>query len=113
MSLDTYTFLQHTADAEKTIVYTRGEDEDGDEILIPCPALLIAQTEHQKLYITIESQRRYLTHTLIPGELEPETDFLRDYEEVEALLEDAGLDGIHDGEQGILYHNLLFLLMNP
>ncbi|NVO32785.1 hypothetical protein [Hymenobacter lapidiphilus] len=113
MSLDTYTFLQHTTEAEKTTVYTRGEDEDGDEVLIPCSALLIAQTEHQKLYITLEPRRRYLTHTLIPGEPEPEIDFLRDYEEVEALLEDAGLDGIHDGEQGILYHNLLFLLMNP
>ncbi|AII53220.1 hypothetical protein [Hymenobacter sp. APR13] len=49
----------------------------------------------------------------MPGEDEPEIEFLTDYEEVEALLEDAGLDGMHDGEQGILYHNLLFLLMNP
>ena len=59
------------------------------------------------------ARRRYLVHTEVPGEEEPEIDFLTDYEEVEALLEDAGLDGIYDGEQGILYHNLLYLLMNP
>ena len=48
----------------------------------------------------------------MPGEVDVEIDFLQDYEAVEALLEDAGLDGIYDGDQGILYHNLLFLLMN-
>ncbi len=31
----------------------------------------------------------------------------------EALLEDAGLYGAYDEELGIVYHNLLFLLMNP
>lgn len=109
MSLDLPSFLLHTAPAEKTTVYTRNPDGSLREHL----ALLIAQTKHQKLFITVEAKRRYVTHTLHPDSDELEIDFLQDYEQVEALLEDAGLDGIHDGEQGILYHNLLFLLMNP
>ena len=113
MSLDTLTFLQHTTEAEKTTVYIHGEDSDGEDVLHACEALLIARTEYQKLFITVEPRRRYLTHTQVPGEVDVEIDFLQDYEEVEALLEDAGLDGIFDGDQGILYHNLLFLLMNP
>lgn len=109
MSIDTNSFLQHTAEAEKTTVYLHSDDDT----VSSCSALLIAQTRYQKLFITLEPKRRYLTHTQVPGEQEVEIDFLQDYEEVEALMEDAGLDGIHDGEQGILYHNLLFLLMNP
>jgi hypothetical protein len=84
--------------------------------LVEIAALLIAQTQWQKLFITLEKPRRYLTHTVPPDsddEDEVEIDFVQDYVEVEALLEDAGLDGLHDGERGVLYHNLLFLLMNP
>ena len=110
MSLDTASFLLHTPDSEKTTIHIRTADGLSTT---PCDALLIAQTKRQKLYITLEKKRRYLAYTQVPNSEEEEIDFLRDYEEVEALLEDAGLDGIYDGEQGILYHNLLFLLMNP
>ena len=109
MPVDSATFLLHAPAAEKTIVESptaTGREQHA--------ALLIAQTRQQKLFVTLEARRRYLTHTLVadsPGEVE--LDFVQDYAEVEALLEDAGLDGIHDGEQGIVYHNLLFLLMNP
>lgn len=114
MSLDTASYLLHTPENEKTVVYLHTEEEDEDEdSLRACPALLIAQTRDQKLFITLEPRRRYLAHTQGPDGDEVEIEFLQDYEEVEALLEDAGLDGLHDGEQGILYHNLLFLLMNP
>ena len=113
MSLDILTYLQHTTEAEKTTFYTHEEDEDGEDTLQAREALLIACTQYQKLFITLEPRRRYLTHSQVPGEEEVEIDFLQDYEEVEAILEDAGLDGIYDGDQGILYHNLLFLLMNP
>ncbi|RYU77777.1 hypothetical protein [Hymenobacter persicinus] len=112
MPLDSASFLHHTDPAEKTTVYTRVADGDVTEV----PALLIAQTQWQKLFITLEKPRRYLTHTRPPDsadEDELEIDFVQDYEEVEALMEDAGLDGLHDGERGMLYHNLLFLLMNP
>ena len=112
MPLDPATYLLHTAEAEKTIIYLHGPDDDDDEVHA-CPALLIAQTKYRKLFIALETPRRYLAHTQVPGEEEVEIEFLDDYEEVEALLEDAGLDGLHDGEQGILYHNLLYLLMNP
>jgi hypothetical protein len=110
MALDSTSFLLHTSPEEKTTIYTKAADGTTQE----CQALLIAQTRTQKLFITIEKKRRYVTHTQVPGSAEEvEIDFLQDYEEVEALMEDAGLDGIHDGEQGILYHNLLYLLMNP
>jgi len=109
MPLDSASFWHHTAPAEKTTVYVRAADESLREI----PALLIAQTRDQHLFITLEQPRRYVTHTWLPDEEEQEIDFLEDYAEVEALLEDAGLDGLHDGERGIVYHNLLFLLMNP
>ena len=112
MPLDSATYLLHTAEAEKTIIYLHGPDDEDNEVHA-CPALLIAQTKYRKLFITLETPRRYLAHTQVPGEEEVEIEFLDDYEEVEALLEDAGLDGIHDGEQGVLYHNLLYLLMNP
>lgn len=108
MSLDLASFLRHTPESEKTTVFVHIDEDTMDSY----EALLIAQTRYRKLFITVETTRRYLTHTQIPGEEEPEIEFLQDYTEVEALLEDAGLDGIHDGEQGILYHNLLFLLMN-
>ncbi|MBG8555531.1 hypothetical protein [Hymenobacter guriensis] len=111
MPLDLATFLLHTPEAEKTTVYLHSDDED-DDTLRTCAALLVAQTQDQKLFITLETPRRYLAHTQHPDEDEPEIEFLHDYEEVEALLEDAGLDGLHDGERGILYHNLLYLLMN-
>jgi hypothetical protein len=110
MSLDIASFLLHTPESEKTTIHIRSADGRSTQ---PCEALLIAETKHQKLYITLEKKRRYLAYTRVPNSEEIEIDFLRDYEEVEALLEDAGLDGIHDGEQGILYHNLLYLLMNP
>ncbi|GAB3238265.1 hypothetical protein GCM10027346_30660 [Hymenobacter seoulensis] len=110
MSLDPASFLLHTPASEKTTILIRSADGQSTQ---PCEALLIAQTKHQRLFITLEKKRRYLTYTQVPNSEEVEMDFLRDYEEVEALMEDAGLDGIHDGEQGILYHNLLFLLMNP
>lgn len=110
MPLDLASFLQHTPDAEKTAIQLYTPD---GRATYSCQALLVAQTRLQKLYITLETPRRYLAHTRDADTGEVEIDFLRDYEEVEALLEDAGLDGIHDGEQGILYHNLLFLLMNP
>ncbi|TGD79816.1 hypothetical protein [Hymenobacter wooponensis] len=110
MSLDITSFLLHTPESEKTTIHIRSADGRNTQ---PCEALLIAETKHQKLYITLEKKRRYLAHTRVPNSEEVEIDFLRDYEEVEALMEDAGLDGIHDGEQGILYHNLLYLLMNP
>lgn len=109
MSLDRATFLHHTPPAEKTVVHTRtaaGRPQQHD-------ALLVAQTRHQKLFVTLEAQRRYLTHTLHPGSAEVELDFVQDYEEVEALLAEAGRQGRHDGQQGVLYHNLLFLLVNP
>jgi len=109
MSLDLETFLQHTPDAEKTIIHTQKGNRRQQ-----FPALLVAQTPQQKLFVTLEARRRYVTHTLAddnPDELE--LDFVEDYAEVEALLEDAGLYGQHDGEVGIVYHNLLFLLMNP
>ncbi|MCB2408035.1 hypothetical protein [Hymenobacter lucidus] len=110
MSLDPITFLQHTADAEKTVVYT--QTPDGDEQ--PLPALLIAQTNRQRLFVTLEARRRYVTYSFLDDSSDDmELDFVQDYEEVEALMEDAGLFGSHDGEVGILYHNLLFLLMNP
>ncbi|MBX0288911.1 hypothetical protein K3G63_00590 [Hymenobacter sp. HSC-4F20] len=109
MPLDLASFLHHTPVSEKTVIYLHTDEET----IISYEALLIAQTRYRKLFITLEPKRRYLVHTEVPGEEEPEVDFLTDYEEVEALMEDAGLDGIHDGEQGILYHNLLFLLMNP
>jgi hypothetical protein len=109
MSLDLASFLHHTPESEKTTIYLHTDEET----ITSYEALLVAQTRFRKLFITLEPKRRYLVHTAVPGEEEPEIDFLQDYEEVEALLEDAGLDGIHDGEQGILYHNLLFLLMNP
>jgi hypothetical protein len=109
--IDPETFLLHTPDAEKTVVYVHTPDGDIEQY----PALLVAQTHRRKLFITLEARRRYLTHTLVedgpPDEVEQE--FLDDYAEVEDLMEDAGLDGIHDGEQGIVYHNLLYLLMNP
>ncbi|TGE17352.1 hypothetical protein [Hymenobacter elongatus] len=110
MSLDPATFLRHTAETEKTIIHTRtaaGDPEQHD-------ALLIAQTYHQKLFVTLETRRRYVTHTIVDeASDEVELDFVQDYEEVETLLEDAGLYGRHEGEVGVLYHNLLFLLMNP
>ncbi|QJX45488.1 hypothetical protein HMJ29_00455 [Hymenobacter taeanensis] len=109
MSLDIASFLLHTPESEKTTVFIHIDEET----VIPYEALLVAQTRFRKLFITLEPKRRYLTHTQLPDEEQPEIDFLQEYEEVEALLEDAGLDGIHDGEQGILYHNLLYLLMNP
>ncbi|AHJ98511.1 hypothetical protein [Hymenobacter swuensis] len=109
MSLDLASFLHHTPENEKTTVFIHVDEDE----IASYDALLVAQTRFRKLFITLEPKRRYLTHTHQPDEEEPEIDFLTDYEEVEALLEDAGLDGIHDGEQGILYHNLLFLLMNP
>ncbi|WBO86673.1 hypothetical protein [Hymenobacter yonginensis] len=109
MSLDLASFLHHTPEREKTTVFIHVDEDEIESY----DALLVAQTRHQKLFITLEPRRRYLTHTQVSGEEEPEIDFLTDYEEVEALMEDAGLDGLHDGEQGILYHNLLFLLMNP
>ncbi|TGE06576.1 hypothetical protein [Hymenobacter fodinae] len=109
MPLDLASFLQHTPESEKTVIYLHTDEET----ITSYDALLIAQTRYRKLFITLEPKRRYLVHTMLPDEEEPEIDFLTDYEEVEALLEDAGLDGIHDGEQGILYHNLLYLLMNP
>ncbi|GAA4013697.1 hypothetical protein GCM10022408_28510 [Hymenobacter fastidiosus] len=110
MSIDHATFLRHTPEAEKTIVYVV-VDEDETE---PYDALLIAQTPRQKLFITLEARRRYLTHTLAADDDdEVELDFVQDYEEVEALLEDAGLYGTHHDGLGMLYHNLLFLLMNP
>jgi len=109
MSLDLETFLQHAPDAEKTVIHThKGKQRQ------QFPALLVAQTLRQKLFITLEAQRRYVTHTLAEdNEEEIELDFVEDYAEVEALMEDAGLYGLHDGEVGIVYHNLLFLLMNP
>ncbi|HEX8426330.1 hypothetical protein [Hymenobacter sp.] len=110
MSLDLASFYQYTPENEKTTVYI--QTPDGEE-MEPCDALLVAQTKFRKLYITLERRRRYLVFTQVPDSEELEMEFLHDYEEVETLLEDAGLDGIHDGEQGILYHNLLYLLMNP
>jgi hypothetical protein len=110
MSLDSASFFQYTPETEKTTIYIQTPDGDDME---SCDALLVAQTKHQKLYITLERKRRYLSYTQLPDSDETEMEFLQDYEEVEALMEDAGLDGIHDGEQGIVYHNLLFLLMNP
>ena len=108
--IDPATFLLHTPEAEKTIVYTQTPDGDIEQH----PALLVAQTRHRKLFITLETRRRYLVHTFTADEPdEPEQEFVDDYAEVEELLEDAGLDGIHDGEQGLVYHNLLYLLMNP
>lgn len=109
MPIDLASFLHHTPESEKTTVFIHIDEDE----IASYDALLVAQTRFRKLYITLEPTRRYLVHTYHPDEEEPEIDFLTDYEEVEALLEDAGLDGIHDGEQGILYHNLLFLLMNP
>lgn len=109
MSLDLETFLQHAPDAEKTVIHTQENNRHQQY-----PALLIAQTYSQKLFVTLEAKRRYVTHTLSeenPDEIE--LDFVEDYAEVEALLEDAGLYGLHDGEVGVVYHNLLFLLMNP
>ncbi|HEX8348869.1 MAG TPA: hypothetical protein VF598_02835, partial [Hymenobacter sp.] len=103
-------FLQHTADNEKTTVHTRATNGRGAQ---QYDALLIAQTKSQKLFITLERKRRYVTFTQLEDSDDIELDFLQDYAEVEAIMEDAGLDGIHDGERGILYHNLLFLLMNP
>ncbi|MCA8831082.1 hypothetical protein [Hymenobacter pini] len=109
MPIDLASFLHHTPESEKTTVYVHLDEDE----IAAYDALLIAQTRYRKLYITLEPKRRYLIHTQQPDSEEVEIDFLQDYEEVEALLEDAGLDGIHDGEQGILYHNLLYLLMNP
>ncbi|MBC6609299.1 hypothetical protein H8B15_00075 [Hymenobacter sp. BT507] len=109
MPIDLTSFLQHTPEGEKTSVFIHVDEETIETY----DALLIAQTRYRKLFITLEPKRRYLVHTQVVDAEEIEIDFLQDYEEVEALLEDAGLDGIHDGEQGILYHNLLFLLMNP
>ncbi|GAA3924529.1 hypothetical protein [Hymenobacter algoricola] len=112
MPLDPATFLLHTEPAAKTTVRTRAADGTEHEIA----ALLIAQTRDQKLFITLETPRRYLTHTRLPDgedEDEIEIDFVQDYAEIEALLEDAGLDGLHAGERGVLYPNLLYLLMNP
>lgn len=109
MPLDLTSFLHHTPESEKTTLFIHVDEETVETY----EALLIAQTRFRKLFITLEPKRRYLVHTQSADSEEVEIDFLRDYEEVEALLEDAGLDGIHDGEQGILYHNLLFLLMNP
>ncbi|MCC2548222.1 hypothetical protein LJY25_17360 [Hymenobacter sp. BT175] len=110
MSIDLATFLRHTPEAEKTTIYVQLDEEETEAY----DALLIAQTPRQKLFITLEARRRYVTHTLVdddPGEVE--LDFVQDYAEVEALLEDAGLYGAYDEELGILYHNLLYLLMNP
>lgn len=108
MSLDLATFLLHAAPAEKTTIQV--QTARGPQAL---DALLIAQTPRQKLFITLEATRRYLTHTILNDASDDiELDFLQDYEEVEELMEDAGLYGHHDGELGILYHNLLFLLMN-
>ena len=109
MSIDLASFLYHTPESEKTTVFVHLDEDE----VASYDALLVAQTRFRKLFITLEPKRRYLMHTQVPDEAESEIDFLQDYEEVEALLEDAGLDGIHDGEQGILYHNLLYLLMNP
>ncbi|AII53219.1 hypothetical protein [Hymenobacter sp. APR13] len=50
MPLDPATYLLHTAAAEKTTVYVH-LDEDTVEAY---EALLIAQTRHQKLFITVE-----------------------------------------------------------
>lgn len=109
MPLDLASYVLHTPESEKTTVFVHLDEET----IASYDALLVAQTKYRKLFITLEPARRYLTHTQSPEEEEIEIDFLSDYEEVEALIEDAGLDGIHDGEQGILYHNLLYLLMNP
>ncbi|MCB2377987.1 hypothetical protein LGH70_10370 [Hymenobacter sp. BT635] len=110
MSLDPATFFHHAADNEKTIVYTQTVDGDME----PHDALLIAQTNRQRLFVTLEKRRRYVTYTFVDDATDDvELDFVQDYQEVEELLEDAGLYGSHDGEVGILYHNLLFLLMNP
>jgi hypothetical protein len=108
MSLDSATLLLHTDAAQKTIIQTQTATG-----LQEHDALLIAQTYQQKLFVTLEAQRRYVTFTW-PDDAtgEVELDFVQDYEEVEALLEDAGLYGAYDGEVGILYHNLLFLLVN-
>lgn len=110
MSLDPATFFHHAADAEKTTVYTQNADGD----LEPHDALLIAQTHRQRLFVTLETRRRYVTYSFVDDSSdEVELDFVQDYQEVEDLLEDAGLYGAHDGEVGVVYHNLLFLLMNP
>ncbi|QDA61479.1 hypothetical protein [Hymenobacter jejuensis] len=110
MSLDSSTFFLHTPDAEKTTIETQtasGSVQQHD-------ALLIAQTPRQKLFVTLDTKRRYVTLTYVDDSSDDiELDFVQDYEEVEDLLEDAGLYGRHDGELGVLYHNLLFLLMNP
>ncbi|TGE25135.1 hypothetical protein E5K00_08030 [Hymenobacter aquaticus] len=110
MSLDPTTFFHHAADEEKTTVYTQTADGD----LEPHDALLIAQTPRRRLFVTLEKRRRYLTYTFLEEDSdEVELEFVEDYQEVEELLEDAGLYGSHDGEVGIVFHNLLFLLMNP
>ncbi|MBC6989450.1 hypothetical protein [Hymenobacter sp. BT491] len=109
MSLDSSTFLLHTPEGEKTTIQTQtatGSIQQHD-------ALLIAQTPGQKLFVTLEAKRRYVTLTYLSNASDDvELDFVQDYEEVEDLMEDAGLYGRHDGELGVLYHNLLFLLMN-
>ncbi|ALD20686.1 hypothetical protein [Hymenobacter sp. DG25A] len=118
MSLDSATFFLHAAPDEKTTVYVQNaqsefEDEEDNHEGRRCDALLIAQTYDQKLFVTLEEPRRYLTHTqLDEHSKEVEIDFLRDYEEVEEIMEEAGLAGMYNGAEGILYHNLLFLLMN-
>ncbi|UYZ63696.1 hypothetical protein [Hymenobacter weizhouensis] len=108
MPLDPATFLQHTAPAEKTVVHVRtatGQTQPHD-------ALLVAQTPRQKLFVTLEPRRRYLTHTQHAGPDDVELDFVQDYDEVESLLAAAGRFGPYDGQQGILYHHLLYLLVN-
>ncbi|AIZ64159.1 hypothetical protein PK28_11505 [Hymenobacter sp. DG25B] len=120
MSLDSATFFLHAAPSEKTTVYVHAgpnadhdeEEEDGSQGR-RCDALLIAQTYDQKLFVTLEEPRRYLTHTqLDEHSKDVEIDFLRDYEEVEEIMEEAGLAGMYNGAEGIVYHNLLFLVMN-
>ena len=130
MALDLATFLQYAPAAEKLTVWLPAaaadaayNDEDyaasggeDDDDLRACPALLIAQTPRQQAFVVLTAPRRYLLRTLAPdapADAEPELDLLPDYESLEALLDEAALYGRHQDGAGLLYHNLLFLLLNP
>ena len=135
MALDLATFLQYAPDAEKMTVWVHSpasvypadegdddaagyapDDDEDDEAPRAHLALLIAQTPRQQAFVVLTTPRRYLIRTMPPevqNEAEAELDLLPDFEQLETLLDEAALYGRHQDGAGLLYHNLLFLLLNP
>ena len=95
MSIDLASFLHHTPESEKTTVYVHVDEDE----IAAYDALLVAQTRFRKLYITLEPKRRYLAHTQIAGEEEPEIDRERERPELAAACSAAEVQDISEALQ--------------